>query len=162
MARQIRSTPSKFTWRDHPIGKFAKILCYLVGQQAAEKSHGRNSAIPRSTLWAEVVTKRMPYLPDVWARATGRPLTPGTLHNRLYYMYREHQNGGGPGRLIETVSAEHPTRSARLRPYVPGVRLCFEQITGEIRCELAEWICAEPAPSVDAIRTKLGYDEVST
>jgi hypothetical protein len=77
-------------------------------------------------------------------------------------MYRQHQSGGGPGRLIETVSAEHPTRSARLRPYVPGVRLCFEQITGEIRRELAEWVCAEPAPSVDAIRTKLGYDEGRT
>jgi hypothetical protein len=71
-----RSTPSKFGWRTHPVGKCAKILIWLVAQEAAERSHGRVASIPRNTLWGEVVTPRMPYLPDLWAEHTGRPLTP--------------------------------------------------------------------------------------
>jgi len=146
-----------FSWRDHPVGKLAKILCYLVGQQAAEKSHGRVSAIPRSTLWAEVVTKRMPYpsCPPYGPRAPGDRSRRARSTIALYYMYREHQNGGGPGRLIEAVSGEHPTRSLRLRRYVAAVRICFERIGGEIPRDLAEWVCSEPAPSGDDVLAKL-------
>ncbi len=147
------SSPSKFAWRTHPIGKFAKILTWLVAQQTADRLRCRVSEVPRGPLWTAVVEQRMPYLPAVWAEATGRPLTPSVLHNRLYYMFREHSAFGGP--LVDTVSAEHPTRSARLRPYVAGVRVCFERISGEIPRELVEAVCADPAPPIEEVLARL-------
>jgi len=148
-----RRTPSKFAWRTHPTGIFAKILLWLVAQQAAEASGCRIVKVPRNLLWDEVVT-RMPYLPTVWADATGHPLTPGVLWNRLYYFYKTHQPGGGRGPLVDGVSPEHPTRSARLKPYVAGVRAVFEHHEGRIPRELAEWVCSDPAPTADDVLAK--------
>src|SRR5689334_14333418 len=92
-------SPSKFGWATHPLGIFAKITIWWAGQHLADQRGCRVVQVPRNTLWDEVVS-RLPYLPTIWADATGRPLTPGIVANRLYYMFRTHQPGGGPGALI--------------------------------------------------------------
>jgi hypothetical protein len=71
----------------------------------------------------------------------------------LYYFYRSHA-GSGPGRLVEEVSVEHPTRSERLRPYVPGVRTLFEEGPSPLPLDLAEWIGEAPR-SPAAVRAHL-------
>lgn len=92
-----RSNPSKFGWATTPIGRCGKLMIWLAGQQLADKRGCRVVQVPRNTLWDEVVA-RLPYLPTIWADATGRPLTPDIVWNRLYYMFRTHQPGGGPAR----------------------------------------------------------------
>jgi len=165
MVRRRKRKPgagaTKFSWREHPVGRFAKILVWLVATTKADDAALAAGAsfkafgITAQWLWSEVVEKRMPYLPELWLEETGRPLESGTLHNRLFYMYREHRKAGGAGRLVKTLSGEHPTRSLRLKPYLPGVRICFERIDREIPRDLAEWVCSEPAPSVDDVLAKL-------
>jgi hypothetical protein len=157
MAHAARSgkhhTPSKFGWTTHPLGIHGKILAWLVAQRLADARGCRVVQVSRGALWAEV-TRRLPDLPRVWEAATGRLMTPDLLWNRVYYMFRTHQRSG-PGPLVEGVSAEHPTRSARLKPYVASVRALFESYDGALPRELAEWACSEPAPSADEVRARV-------
>lgn len=119
-------------WR-HPVMAAAKLICWRFAllragseDRLVDRTDWRKVGLTRRALLEEV-RKILPCFDEAWAeqgRVDSEKAKMNALYGRLWHMYRERD---AKGKVTQTITVEHPTRSERLKPYREAARKVFAE-----------------------------------